>query len=77
MSVHDVGHASVSEIYPGTPHHFFGTRDLDKLRVTLPHPTDMRRVMSWNVDTFVTVGRTRFSLTWVVHYDFGPLRDGT
>lgn len=52
VSTHDLNSASVSEIYPGTPHHRFGDRtdkQLDEVNVTLPHPAEMiiDRTVEW------------------------------
>jgi hypothetical protein len=44
ISVHDLESASVSEIFPGTPHHWFGElsdEKLDVIKVRLPHPKDV------------------------------------
>jgi hypothetical protein len=44
VSPQDLNVASVTEIYPGKPHHIFGEWSddrLDKGRVYLPHPTEM------------------------------------
>lgn len=43
-SIHDLDFASVSEIYPGEPHHDFGNltnEALDRVRFYQPHPTDI------------------------------------
>lgn len=40
ISIHGQNSASVSEIYPGTPHHTFGKMDLDSIRVITPHPRE-------------------------------------
>jgi hypothetical protein len=40
----DLSVASVTEIYPGSPHHSFGgqsNEQLDEGRVYMPHPTEM------------------------------------
>jgi hypothetical protein len=45
VSVHSLEQASVSEIYPGKPHHMFGgetDEELDRHRMTMPHPTEWR-----------------------------------
>lgn len=44
VSPHSLDDASVSEIYPGKPHHIIGDHSdeqLDQMRVQLPHPTSM------------------------------------
>lgn len=63
VSPHDLESASVSEIYPGKPHHIFGDHtdeQLDQIRVHLPHPTEM------------VVGRT-VEWTGVVHWGGKPV----
>jgi hypothetical protein len=44
ISVHDLGSASVSEIFPGQAHHTFGDfsdEQMDRIGVYLPHPAEM------------------------------------
>lgn len=60
VSPHSLESASVSEIYPGTPHHIFGSfsdHRLDSPRVTIPHPSEMK------------VGRTEDGTSFV-EFDF-------
>lgn len=50
---HSLEQASVSELYPGKPHHWFGERtddQLDRMSVDLPHPTEMilERTSEWS-----------------------------
>jgi hypothetical protein len=43
ISIHNLSAASVSEVYPGTPHRFLGTKsdlELDDISVMLPHPSE-------------------------------------
>lgn len=44
ISMHDLESASVSEIFPGVPHHHFGSltdEQMDATRVRLPHPKEI------------------------------------
>jgi len=44
VSLHDIGSASVSEIFPGRPHHIIGDytdERLDRQNVQIPHPSEM------------------------------------
>jgi hypothetical protein len=46
ISVHDLGSASVWEIFPGRAHHTFGgwsDEQMDRIRVHLPHPVEMAK----------------------------------
>lgn len=47
VSVHSLTDASVSEIYPGKPHHLFGEltdEQFDEMQVSMPHPTEWVRL---------------------------------
>jgi hypothetical protein len=70
VSVHDLDSASVSEIYPGKPHHTFGNfteEQLNRMRVYLPHPGEMigRRLVETNNAVGVfgkPISRVRFAI---------------
>ena len=63
VSLHDLGSASVSEVYPGTPHHWFGEwtdEQLDRNRVIMPHPRDFTGTVAIPPRTYtVTIGPDR------------------
>lgn len=41
ISVHDFENASLSEIYPGMPHHSFGKMESNAVRAETPHPLEL------------------------------------
>jgi len=76
VSIHDLGNGSVSEIYPGTPHHIFGEADLDDGRVMIPHPAEFRvgRTVSWS--GVIMLGNRRCPVNYKVDYqDFQSIRE--
>lgn len=69
VSVHDLESASVSEIYPGMPHHIIGERtdeQLDQMGVYMPHPSEMQVVRTAEWTQVIGVNRmpvtARFTL---------------
>lgn len=58
VSIHDTESASVTEIFPGTPHYFFGKKTDDQLgrvKVTLPHPLEFRVENTFSFTSTVSV----------------------
>lgn len=71
VSPHDQEQASVSEIYPGKPHHIFGEfpdAKFEQMNVTMPHPTEMSVETSFEVRSSVNVGGRRVSVSVRVNY---------
>ncbi|MXP14028.1 hypothetical protein GRI44_04610 [Altererythrobacter confluentis] len=69
ISIHSLTEASVSEIYPGKPHHFFGDADLDAGRIFIPHPADLRVVTSVEWQGSVGWGMLRIPAKITLNYD--------
>jgi hypothetical protein len=75
ISVHDLEQSSVSEIYPGIPHHIWGDKDLDAGRVYIPHPTEFRVGRTVSATGGLVAGGRRSSANITINYDLGPLTD--
>ena len=59
LSIHDPKTGSLSEIYPGSPHHMFGEHSDDKLagmNVIMPHPTEMEGRQAWECSGSIRYG---------------------
>jgi hypothetical protein len=69
ISIHSLAEASVSEIYPGKPHHLFGDADLDAGRIFIPHPTEMRVVTTFEWQGSVGWGQRRIPAKITLDYD--------
>lgn len=72
VSVHDLTSASVSEIYPGTPHHIVGNESdeqLDQMIVTIPHPREMLANRTPDGGIMVPLRRPKPRGTVVVTYE--------
>jgi len=78
ISVHSLEEGSTTEIYPGTPHHHFGelsNEQLDRIRVTLPHPTEFERRQIFEGRLGLLWGRNRIEARFHLNVpDVGPLR---
>ena len=76
ISIHDLESASVSEIYPGKPHHIFGDANLDDYRISTPHPTEFTEVRSVTWQQGIVIGGKISQANFTVnYYDFYPLRE--
>jgi hypothetical protein len=69
ISIHSLDEASVSEIFPGTPHHLFSDADLDAGRIFIPHPTEFRVVRSVEWEGSVRLGVRRVPAKLTLNYD--------
>lgn len=74
ISIRSLTEASVSEIFPGEPHLFFGDSDLDAGSIFIPHPTEFRVVRSVEWQGSVSLGVHRVSAKITLNYDgFGSV----
>jgi hypothetical protein len=64
ISIHTITEASVSEIYPGQPHHWCAGKtdeQLDGMRISTPHPTEIIVNPTFEGAVSVLFGRQRIS----------------
>lgn len=69
ISIHSLNEASVSEIFPGKPHHMFGDADLDAGTIFIPHPKDLRVVTTIEWQGSVGWGTHRIPAKISLNYD--------
>jgi len=71
VGVHDLQTASVSEIFPGAPHHMFGEHAddvLEHMNVIIPHPTEMTIGRSIEFTGLVTLNGRAMRLPMTVDF---------
>lgn len=80
LSPHDLTSASATEIWPGTPHHWFGEytdEQLDQMGVQMPHPLDMEVVREITGTMPVRSGGQIITANLTINLsNFGPIRRG-
>ena len=72
VSLHDLVSASVTEIYPGKPHHYGGDLTDEQLaatadRAVIPHPTDMQIRVTLRCPLGALFGRKRLLMNLEIH----------
>lgn len=80
LSPHDLTSASATEIWPGTPHHWFGEytdEQLDKMGIHMPHPLEMEVVREITGTMPVRLGWQVITANITINLrNFGTIRRG-